>query len=99
MDLENPYRSPEAISPASDVPRNAADLAWIRLVNTSGNGIIARRWVATWLDSICLIFLFMLANAAFGDALHQKLLPFTLCTLALYHPILEGFTGRTVGKF
>lgn len=96
MDTENPYRSPEP-GAADEVPLDRAErIAWA--VRGYGNAIIVRRWAALQIDLVCLMFLYLLVNLVLGDQWHRKLLPLTLAGLALYHPLLEAWTGRTIGK-
>ncbi|HWB08558.1 MAG TPA: RDD family protein [Pirellulales bacterium] len=93
----NPYRSPAQTvtmpSSAGDV-RTRLELA----IDRYSNAIIARRWAATVLDTAVIIFFFMAVHVALGDALHRRLLPFTLLLIALYYPVLEGLCGATIGK-
>jgi uncharacterized RDD family membrane protein YckC len=98
MNSENPYRSPDVTSSAIGPPAGAAELAWSMPRYT--RSIIARRCAASCLDSICLMPFVLVANAVFGDDLHDMVALLSLCcALTCYHTVLEGLTGRTIGKF
>lgn len=94
----NPYRSPVEVFEAAN-PMEASeprDFGWI--VSQYPNGIIARRWVATMIDTACLVFLFIAVHAVLGDTWHRRFLPLTLLLFVLYYPLFEGMYGITIGK-
>jgi len=68
-----------------------------------GLGIVARRWIATWLDFIILGFLsviFLVPINSLSDDIKMLVFLLTVCTLCFsYYMLLEGITGATVGKF
>ena len=94
----NPYRAPAEIPTTAE--RAATESERLELiVERYSNGIIARRWGATLIDTVVLFFFMMCCDAFLGNDLYQKLLPLVLLLIALYYPLLEGLEGGTVGKF
>src|SRR5438128_1381520 len=67
--------------------------------------VILLRWAAMWVDYIVLALVFMVpallgAFSPQGNELYQNtLLTILVGIAAAYFPVLEGLTGRTVGKF
>lgn len=94
----NPYRSPAetvTMQPSAGDVRARLELA----IDRYSNAIIARRWAATLIDTLVILFFFMAVHTALGDTLHQRLLPLTLLFIGLYYPVMEGLLGATIGKF
>ena len=60
--------------------------------------IVVRRWGATVIDFLALIALLVVPYLILGDELFAKTLLFWLLPVAAYYPVLEGFTGFTLGK-
>ena len=60
--------------------------------------IIVRRWLGCWVDFIALAALFLIPDALLGNATYQRLLPLWIVLAALYFPVTEGLTGRSLGK-
>ncbi len=63
-----------------------------------GNWIIVRRWAATWLDFLLFGGLLWALLASLGEGRLGLCLAVWLAVLAAYYPVLEGLTGRTLGK-
>ncbi len=62
------------------------------------SSIVVRRWGATVIDFLVLIGLLVLPDLILGDKLYSITLWFWIALAAAYYPVLEGFTGFTVGK-
>lgn len=60
--------------------------------------IIVRRWLGAWVDFIVIIAIFLIPDAALGNAMYQRLLPVWLLLAAAYFPVCETLTGKTLGK-
>src|SRR5437016_8278990 len=60
--------------------------------------IMGRRWLGCWVDFIALGALFLIPDALLGNATYQRLLPLWIVLAALYFPVTEGLTGRSLGK-
>ena len=60
--------------------------------------MIVRRWLGCWVDFIALGALFLIPDALLGNATYQRLLPLWIVLAALYFPVTEGLTGRSLGK-
>lgn len=62
------------------------------------SSIVVRRWLATWIDFLLLASFLFVPDAVLGNQLYQKTLFVWLALIAAYYPVLEGFTGTTLGK-
>jgi uncharacterized RDD family membrane protein YckC len=68
------------------------------LSRKTGENLILRRWAATWIDFIVLLASLAAAQFALGDERYQASLWFWVFMALAYHPVLEGLTGRTIGR-
>jgi len=62
------------------------------------SSIVVRRWGATVIDFLVLIALLLIPDLILGDDLYTKTLFLWIVLAAAYFPVLEGFTGFTLGK-
>ena len=60
--------------------------------------IVFRRWAACWIDFLIAPGLLLFADWVLGNEAYQSTLFLWLAIVVLYFPLLEGFTGRTLGK-
>jgi uncharacterized RDD family membrane protein YckC len=63
-----------------------------------GFGIIARRWLAAWIDFVVLASLFLVPDLILGNALYRKTIFVWLGLAVAYFPVLETIYGRSLGK-
>jgi uncharacterized RDD family membrane protein YckC len=63
-----------------------------------GFGIIARRWLAAWIDFVVLASLFLIPDLVLGNALYRKTIFVWLGLAFAYFPVLETVYGRSLGK-
>jgi Predicted membrane protein/domain len=68
------------------------------IARSYGPLIILPRWAATWIDFIVLASSLVIPHAVLGDRLYRKTIFIWLALILLYYPLLEGFTGYTLGK-
>jgi uncharacterized RDD family membrane protein YckC len=73
---------------------NSAELA-----STYGFGIIARRWLATWIDFVVLALFLLVPDYVLGNELYRKTIFVWLALAIAYFPTLETLYGRSLGKF
>ena len=62
-------------------------------------GIIARRWIGAWVDFAVLAAILLGADLLLGNDLYQKTIVVWIAVIIAYFPVLEGLTGRTLGKY
>jgi uncharacterized RDD family membrane protein YckC len=62
------------------------------------NHVVVWRWLATVIDIFVMIGFLLLMDYSLGNELYQKTIFIWLIALFLYHPLLEGFLGITLGK-
>lgn len=65
------------------------------IARSYGTGIVFRRWAATMIDLVTFVGI-LFTMLSFNN---PYLAPVFIGFLLLYHLLLEGFTGYTVGKF
>lgn len=68
------------------------------IVRTYGFSIVARRWLAAWVDIAVLPLFFVVPALVLGDTLYQSVLPLWLFLAVAYFPVSEGIFGRSLGK-
>jgi uncharacterized RDD family membrane protein YckC len=68
------------------------------LSRTYGFGIIARRWLAAWIDFIVLASFFLVPDFVLGNERFQKSIFVWLGLAVVYFPMLETLYGRSLGK-
>lgn len=64
-----------------------------------GTGIVVRRWAGAWIDFLVLALILVVPDWLLGNQLYQDTLAVWLLLLALYFPLTEAYTGRSVGKW
>jgi uncharacterized RDD family membrane protein YckC len=60
--------------------------------------LLLRRWVAAWVDFCASFGILVVGELLVGIEVYQSTLAFWLLLALAYFPILEGFTGRTLGR-
>jgi uncharacterized RDD family membrane protein YckC len=68
------------------------------IARTYDFGIIARRWLGTWIDFVVLASFFLLPNLVLGDELYSKTIVVWVGAAIAYFPVLETLYGRSLGK-
>lgn len=91
----NPYSSPQF---APDVPQRPVQTVE-SLLEKPRHRVLGRRFAATLIDYVVCASFLLLPDALLGNDLYQQTIFVWLLLLALYFPLMEGFTGYSVGKF
>jgi uncharacterized RDD family membrane protein YckC len=63
-----------------------------------GRSLLLRRWIAAWFDFIACFGILVVGDYLLGTALYQRTMAFWLVLALSYFPVLEGLTGKTLGR-
>ncbi|MES2018342.1 MAG: RDD family protein [Pseudomonadota bacterium] len=69
------------------------------ILSDRANRVLGRRWLATLIDFVVCISILLIPDALLGNAVYQQTLGVWIVLLIAYFPLMEGFTGYSVGKF
>jgi uncharacterized RDD family membrane protein YckC len=61
--------------------------------------LLLSRWAAAWIDFVAVFGILVLGDWLLGNALYQRTIAVWLLLAAAYYPVLEGLTGKTVGRY
>ena len=61
--------------------------------------LLFSRWAAAWIDFVAVFGILIVGDWLLGNALYQKTMAFWLFLAASYYPVLEGLSGKTVGRY
>jgi uncharacterized RDD family membrane protein YckC len=75
-----------------------ATLSIRELAMTYSDGLLVRRWAGAWIDFVALALILIIPDGLLGNDLYQKTIVLWVAVLALYFPLTEGLTGRSLGK-
>ncbi|WP_417358545.1 MULTISPECIES: RDD family protein [Gammaproteobacteria] len=88
------YKTPNTL-----LGQEAPQLDFNEIMSDKKNHVLGRRWVATFIDFAVLASFLLAPDYFLGNTVYQKTMFIWLALLVLYFPILEAFTGYSVGKF
>ncbi|GEM_PF-1326515 len=109
MELHDPYRAP-ARAVASKGPVTPVDMSGIAFgsddtVSSAAtiaagytSSIIAARWLATIIDSVVLLMIFVVPILVLDRAMAEKVIWLSVALLVAYFPVMETRFGGSLGK-
>ncbi len=68
------------------------------IVTKYDSSILVRRWAALWKDCILFASIFLAADGILGNELYRKTISIWIGIVTWYYPVLEGFSGFSLGK-
>lgn len=63
-----------------------------------GGSILVRRWLGAWVDFVVILSIFLVPDAI-SHELYLRAIPLWFTIVLAYFPVMEAWTGRTVGKY
>ncbi len=63
------------------------------------NHVLGLRWFATFIDFAVLASFLVVPDFVLGNDIYRETIAIWLSLVVLYFPIMEGFTGYSIGKF